>query len=132
MDVPASRDDRVAALPSQLRELVERQLAGQAAPADSDRITPVSGTDGLPLSLAQQRLWFLDEFEPGSVEYVSSCGLRLSGTLNVPALRAALRALVARHESLRTTLESVDGCGVQVVHPPFEVPVPVVDLTGSP
>jgi amino acid adenylation domain-containing protein/non-ribosomal peptide synthase protein (TIGR01720 family) len=129
MDVPAPRDERVAALPAELRELLARQLAGEAA-GPGDEIIRVADTAELPLSVAQQRLWFLDEFEPGSVEYSSSCGLVLSGELNVDALRAALRALVARHESLRTTFDSVDGRGVQVVHPPFDVPVPLVDLTG--
>ena len=132
MEVPASRDDRVAALPARLQELLDKQLAGQAAESgDGDRgdgIAPVAGTDGLPMSLAQQRLWFLDEFEPDSVEYHSSCGLRLSGELDLAALTAALRGLVGRHESLRTTFESVDGRGVQVVHPPFELPVTVLDM----
>ncbi|HEV8558082.1 MAG TPA: non-ribosomal peptide synthase/polyketide synthase [Actinophytocola sp.] len=132
MDVQPARDDRLAALPPEVRELVRQQLAGRVAgsPADPD-ITPVLG-DELPMSLAQQRLWFLDEFEPDSVEYHSPCGLRLSGELDVAALRAALTALVARHESLRTTFDSVDGRGVQVVNPTHEVSLPVVDLSDSP
>jgi amino acid adenylation domain-containing protein/non-ribosomal peptide synthase protein (TIGR01720 family) len=129
MDVPASRDDRVAALPPELRELLARQLAGQAAEPPAE-IAPVAGTEGLPLSLAQQRLWFLDEFEPGSTEYHSSVGLRLAGELNVEALRTALSGLVARHEALRTTFTAEDGRGVAAVHAPFEVEVPVVDLRG--
>src|SRR5256886_2016206 len=130
MDVPASRDDRLAALPAEVRELLSRQLAGRAE--EPDAIRPVPGTERLPLSLAQQRLWFLDEFEPDSTEYHSPCGLRLIGELDVTALRAALDALIARHESLRTTFESVDGQGVQTVHPPFTVDLPVVDLSDAP
>ncbi|MGH3611328.1 MAG: condensation domain-containing protein, partial [Pseudonocardia sp.] len=84
----------------------------------------------LPLSFAQQRLWFLDEFQPGGGEYISPSVLRLRGGLDGGALVRALSALVARHESLRTTFESVDGRGVQVVHPPGEVLLPVVDLSG--
>jgi amino acid adenylation domain-containing protein/non-ribosomal peptide synthase protein (TIGR01720 family) len=129
MDVPASPDDRLAALPAAVRERLRRQLAGEAGESASDEeITPVAGADGLPLSFAQQRLWFLDEFEPGGVEHHSPCGLRLSGELDVDALRAALTALVARHESLRTTFDSVDGAGVQTIHPPFAAPLRVVDL----
>ncbi|GAB1510049.1 non-ribosomal peptide synthase/polyketide synthase [Actinophytocola sp. KF-1] len=131
MDVPAS-DDRLAALPEELRERLRRQLAGEVGTAADDEITPVAGTDGLPLSFAQQRLWFLDEFEPGGAEHHSPCGLRLSGELDVDALRAALNGLVARHESLRTTFGSVDGGGVQTIHPPFAVPLRCVDLAAAP
>jgi len=85
-------------------------------------------TGPLPQSFSQQRLWFLDEFEPGGTEYVTSTAVRLHGDLDVPALETAFTALVARHEALRTTLGSVDGHGVQFVHPPSPVRVPVVDL----
>ncbi|MGH8963715.1 MAG: condensation domain-containing protein, partial [Actinomycetes bacterium] len=93
-------------------------------------IPVVSREGGLPLSFAQQRLWFLNEFQPGSSEYVSPSVLRLRGGLDSGALVRALSGLVARHESLRTTFESVQGRGVQVVHPPGEVSLPVLDLSG--
>ncbi|MGH3933738.1 MAG: amino acid adenylation domain-containing protein, partial [Pseudonocardiaceae bacterium] len=86
----------------------------------------------LPLSFAQQRLWFLDQFESGSVEYITPLAVRLRGQLDVDALNTALTGLVARHESLRTTFDAVDGRGVQVVHEPDEVQVPVLDLSGLP
>ncbi|HKN51653.1 MAG TPA: amino acid adenylation domain-containing protein, partial [Amycolatopsis sp.] len=90
---------------------------------------PAVDRDGvLPLSFAQQRLWFLDEFEPGSTEYSSPMALRLRGALDVGALKRALTALVARHESLRTTFDTIDGHGVQVVHEPFDVELPVSDF----
>ncbi|MGH3973476.1 MAG: amino acid adenylation domain-containing protein, partial [Pseudonocardiaceae bacterium] len=84
----------------------------------------------LPLSFAQQRLWFLDEFTSGGSGYVSAFALRLAGRLDLDALSAAFTGLVARHESLRTTFEALDGRGVQVVHPPYPVPVPMTDLSG--
>ncbi|MDT5025008.1 MAG: hypothetical protein QOE61_1434, partial [Micromonosporaceae bacterium] len=93
-------------------------------------IPAVSREADLPLSFAQLRLWFLNEFEPDSAEYVTPIALRLSGELDAAALTRAVTALVARHESLRTTFESVDGRGRQVVHPPHDVPLPVLDLTG--
>ncbi|MCA1682148.1 MAG: condensation domain-containing protein, partial [Actinobacteria bacterium] len=93
-------------------------------------IPVVSREGALPLSFAQQRLWFLNDFEPDSSEYISPLALRLWGELDGAALARALSALVARHESLRTTFESVDGRGVQVVHPPSEVELPVLDLSG--
>ncbi|WP_016701336.1 non-ribosomal peptide synthetase, partial [Actinoalloteichus spitiensis] len=81
-----------------------------------------------PLSFAQQRLWFLHEFDPQGVEYNLSVGLRLTGNLERAALATALTALVARHESLRTTFDTHDGEAVQVVHPPANVVVRQVDL----
>ncbi|MGH3989246.1 MAG: condensation domain-containing protein, partial [Pseudonocardiaceae bacterium] len=83
----------------------------------------------LPLSFAQQRLWFLEEFAPGGSGYVSAFALRLRGELDVETLGVALTALVARHESLRTTFDVVDGRGVQVIHPPSVVSLPVLDLS---
>ncbi|MCA1674889.1 MAG: condensation domain-containing protein, partial [Actinobacteria bacterium] len=125
----SSRESRISALPAHLQELLRRRLSGES---EQDTIPPAARTGPLPLSFAQQRLWFLDEFEPGSNEYVTPSALRLRGALDVAALVRALNALVVRHESLRTTFESVDGSGVQVVHPPFEVELPVLDLTGLP
>ncbi|MGH3976966.1 MAG: condensation domain-containing protein, partial [Pseudonocardiaceae bacterium] len=61
---------------------------------------------------------------------MSAFALRLCGQLNLDALSVALTGLVARHESLRTTFEALDGRGVQVVHPPYRVSPPVVDLSG--
>ncbi|HEX9335738.1 MAG TPA: amino acid adenylation domain-containing protein, partial [Pseudonocardiaceae bacterium] len=101
-----------------------------AALADETTITtiPRAPRDGhLPLSYSQQRLWFLDQFEPNSTEYLTWYGVRLRGPLDIPALRAALTTLVARHESLRTTFDTVDGHGVQVVHEPADVPLPIHD-----
>ncbi|MFI5821203.1 non-ribosomal peptide synthase/polyketide synthase [Streptomyces rishiriensis] len=109
------------------RLLTERP--GTTRPA----IVPVA-RDGAaaPMSFAQQRLWFLEEFAPGGAEYITALALRLRGTLDTRALGAALTALVARHESLRTTFDSADGHGLQIVHPPYEVPLPAHDLTGLP
>ncbi|MBV8997008.1 MAG: AMP-binding protein, partial [Pseudonocardiales bacterium] len=93
-------------------------------------VIPIVPRDNeLPLSFAQQRLWFLNEFEPDSSEYITPVALRLHGELDTTALTHALTALVARHESLRTTFESVDGRGVQVIHPPSPVQLPLLDLT---
>ncbi|MEU6776076.1 non-ribosomal peptide synthase/polyketide synthase [Streptomyces sp. NPDC046759] len=92
-------------------------------------IVPVARDAAAPMSYAQQRLWFLEEFAPGGAEYVTALALRLRGTPDTAALGAALTALVARHESLRTTFDSVDGQGVQIVHPPHRVPLPSHDLS---
>jgi len=69
------------------------------------------------LSYAQQRQWFLWQLEPHSAAYNIPVALRLSGALDVPALEAAFGALIARHETLRTTLRQEGDSAVQIVHP---------------
>ncbi|WP_112264135.1 non-ribosomal peptide synthase/polyketide synthase [Lentzea terrae] len=98
----------------------------QVLPGRGMTTIPVVSRDGeLELSFAQQRLWFLDQLTPGGTEYVTPLAVRLVGELDVAALTAAMSALVARHESLRTTFREVDGRAVQVVHPPAPVEIPV-------
>ncbi|MGW5537840.1 non-ribosomal peptide synthase/polyketide synthase [Streptomyces sp. NPDC004009] len=105
------------------------RLLGDRPDTGRPALVPVPRDAVAPMSHAQQRLWFLHEFEPGNAEYVTALALRLRGTLDTGALRAALAGVVARHESLRTTFDSVDGHGVQRVHPPCEVPLPVHDVS---
>ncbi|MFD1047675.1 condensation domain-containing protein, partial [Kibdelosporangium lantanae] len=90
-------------------------------------IQPVPRDGVVPLSFAQQRLWFLAEFEPDSIEYVTPTVLRLRGPLDVKMLNSAFSMLLARHEPLRTTFEPSG----QVIHPPTEVEIPVVDAPGG-
>ncbi|RVW00072.1 condensation domain-containing protein, partial [Rhodococcus spongiicola] len=71
--------------------------------------------DRIPLSLAQQRMWFLNRLEPESAAYNIPFAVRLSGGLDVDALRAAIVDVVDRHESLRTRYPEVEGVGFQVV-----------------
>ncbi|HYH81782.1 MAG TPA: amino acid adenylation domain-containing protein, partial [Longimicrobium sp.] len=85
----------------------------------------------LPLSFAQARLWFLDRMEPGSPAYHMPYAMRLRGALDVGALADALTALVARHESLRTRFADAGGEPVQVIDPPFDLPLPVVAVEGA-
>src|ERR1700730_18388805 len=76
-------------------------------------IVRVDRSERLPLSYAQQRLWFLAQMEGGSEAYHTHFGLRLRGDLNRAVLRRALDRVVARHEVLRTSFVSVDGGAVQ-------------------
>ncbi|RKH11041.1 amino acid adenylation domain-containing protein [Corallococcus sp. CA053C] len=108
------------------------QLAPQEETAKGPRLVPVGRDQPLPLSFAQQRLWFLDQFEPDSAFYNIPLSVRLPGPLDVPALREALQALVRRHESLRTTFEVVQGQPVQRITPSLTLALPVVDLRELP
>ncbi|MEF9386894.1 non-ribosomal peptide synthase/polyketide synthase [Ralstonia solanacearum species complex bacterium KE056] len=86
---------------------------GSALPA----ITAADRSEPLPLSFAQQRLWFLAQMEGGSEAYHIPVGLRLKGELDEDALRRALDRIVARHEALRTRFEVQEGQAVQRVAP---------------
>ncbi|BAZ30184.1 amino acid adenylation domain protein [Cylindrospermum sp. NIES-4074] len=81
-----------------------------------------------PTSFAQQRLWFLDQFESGSSFYNVTAAVLLQGNLNVSVLKRSFQEIVNRHEALRTTFTTVDGQPVQVVYPAVELQMPVIDL----
>ncbi|HMB54808.1 MAG TPA: amino acid adenylation domain-containing protein, partial [Thermoanaerobaculia bacterium] len=101
--------------------MVTEDLHHPAADLDDDEVLV------LPSSFAQERLWFLDRFEPDSPLFNIPAAFYLRGDLDVPALKAALSDLVARHETLRTTFEMEDGRLVQVVAPPDPLPVKEVE-----
>ncbi len=90
------------------------------------------GTAALPLSFAQERLWFLDQLEPGSPAYVMPAAIRFSGRLDLPALAASLAEIVRRHESLRTTFGTVSGQLRQVVARSAPLALPAIDLADLP
>ncbi|WP_158939704.1 condensation domain-containing protein, partial [Streptomyces sp. NRRL S-87] len=84
------------------------------------------------MSFAQQRLWFLDQLDPGSAEYVVPVAFRVRGPLDGVALGAALDALVVRHEVLRTRFATgPEGDPVQVVEDPWRVAVEQVDVSAE-
>ena len=85
-----------------------------------------------PVSFAQQRLWFLQMFDPDSPVYNISTPARFRGNLNVPVLKKALNEIVRRHESLRTTFNVVDGNPMQIIAPHYPLDMPVIDLSCLP
>ncbi|HLL48003.1 MAG TPA: condensation domain-containing protein, partial [Longimicrobiaceae bacterium] len=86
----------------------------------------------LPLSFPQERLWFLDQLEPGTPLYNIPAVLHLEGPLRVEALERALGEIVRRHEALRTVFRAVDGRPTQGVLPAGPFVLPVEDLSGLP
>ncbi|BAY66478.1 amino acid adenylation domain-containing protein [Calothrix brevissima NIES-22] len=86
----------------------------------------------LPLSLAQQRLWFLDQLEPNSPFYNLPTAVRLQGQLNVTVLEQSFREIIHRHEALRSNFITLDGQPHQVIHPDLDWQISVVDLQNLP
>ncbi|WP_164003015.1 non-ribosomal peptide synthetase, partial [Pyxidicoccus caerfyrddinensis] len=93
---------------------------------------PVDRSGVLPLSFAQQRLWFLDQFIPDSALYNMPAPLRLEGSLDTAALERSLSELVRRHEVLRTSFPEEAGQPLQVIAPPAPLPLERVDLSALP
>jgi amino acid adenylation domain-containing protein len=112
---------------SQQKEELLRLLRG--SDISQSPILPAARDRNLPLSFAQQRLWFLDQLEPGSPLYIISTALRLRGRLKVEALQQSLETIVARHEVLRTNFITIAGNPSQVIGSHPSVPLPVVDLS---
>ncbi len=92
-------------------------------------LSRVSREGALPLSFAQQRLWFLDQLEPGSAAFSLPIAVRMHGPLDVGALKRSLLEVVRRHEVLRTTFIEVDQVVVQVIGESRDWPLPVEDLS---
>ncbi|GAA1933563.1 non-ribosomal peptide synthetase [Nocardioides hwasunensis] len=111
-------------------------LAGELAGAAESRadLRPMARPDGLPLSFAQRRLWFLNRMEPASAAYNIPAVLRLTGEIDTDALERAVHDVVARHETLRTTFPEVDGEPRQVIAVADEVDLTMTidDLTDAP
>lgn len=104
---------------------------GIASP-EMQTIFPRVSSENLPLSFAQQRLWFLNQLEPDSSFYNISAALRLNGVLNVTALEQSFNEIIQRHEILRTTFNLVDGEAIQVINPQQKLTIKLIDLTALP
>jgi amino acid adenylation domain-containing protein len=102
----------------------------QAAP-----LVPIPRSGSLPLSFAQARMWFLHQLETASPAYNIPFAVRLTGALDPAALTVAVREIVRRHETLRTTFPAVAGQAAQAIAPPAaaeSLRVPLLDLGGLP
>src|SRR4051812_38520923 len=115
------------------RDLIQKRLRNAlAAPVQSSSI-PHRPEQSTPLlSFAQQRLWFIDQIEPGSPAYHVAAVLRLTGPLDVDSLQNSFTQIIHRHEILRTRFPAVDGMPVQFVEPARKFDLPLIDLTQLP
>nr|MDJ0729888.1 amino acid adenylation domain-containing protein [Crocosphaera sp.] len=112
----------LAELAQQIQTLQQQELATVAP------ILPRDTAAKLVLSYAQQRLWFLDQFEPNSALYNIPIALRLEGNLNQTALEQSLEKIIQRHEVLHTNFITVEGEPVQIIHPQIDWSISVVNL----
>jgi amino acid adenylation domain-containing protein len=110
-----------------LASVVERSMTPERTAAVS-HIERVSRDSSLPLSFAQQRLWFLQSLEPSSAAYNISFSAHFVGPVNLTAIEESINEIVRRHESLRTTFAEVDGDPVQVIAPTLTVVPSIVNL----
>ena len=96
-------------------------------------LQPISRDGELPLSFAQERLWFLEQLDAAAHKASNiSVAVRLKGALNVTALHQAVNDTVIRHEVLRTTCSTVNGRPVQVIVPELRIDLPMIDLREIP
>jgi amino acid adenylation domain-containing protein len=113
------------------RLLLEKRIRGEAKPAaPKHAIRPRGGGPVFPMSYAQERLWFLDQMEPGNPFYNIPMGVLISATVDVPTLERSFTEIITRHHALRTVYRMVDGEPRQVVLPPYPARFTLHDMRG--
>ena len=130
VEIPLRRVFEVPTVAGLAESIEAARQAGQSLLAPP--ILPVPRNNDLPLSFAQQRLWFFDQLVPGLSAYNLPAAVQLKGPLNLPALEQSINEIVKRHESLRTTIGKVDGRPTQLIAPSLTIGLPVVDLRKLP
>ncbi|HEX8092155.1 MAG TPA: condensation domain-containing protein, partial [Blastocatellia bacterium] len=114
-----------------LGEIIEAELR-TGMHLEAPPLVPIERKGGLPLSFAQERMWFLNQLSPDSAAYNMPVALRMTGQLNQDALERSFNEIIARHESLRTTFHLAEGRPLQFIHPAAALHIPVVDLRHIP
>src|SRR5207253_10665195 len=114
-----------------LARRIEIALRGEMGPVAPPSV-PAPREERLLLSFSQQRLWFLDQLEPGSPLYNLPVAMRMQGEPDPAVLASSFGEIVRRHEVLRTVFAAVEGEPSQVVQPAGAFPLPVIDLSGLP
>ncbi|GIV97572.1 MAG: hypothetical protein KatS3mg057_2229 [Herpetosiphonaceae bacterium] len=118
----------IAQLAERIEELRDMSAGATSSDASDLPLERVERTEDLPLSFAQQRLWFLDQLTPGSGVYNVPFAMRLRGPLDVACLERSLNEIVQRHEVLRTTFIKSGGVPRQVIHQHMPISLPVIEL----
>ncbi|EKE80853.1 non-ribosomal peptide synthetase [Idiomarina xiamenensis] len=116
------------------RQLITRKpelikLLQQRQAIESIELKAFDRNEPIPLTYAQQRLWFLDQLEPSVPSYNVCDAHPINHEIDIAALSKAMTSLIARHELLRTVFQANDGIPEQKILPPFEMTLPLVDLT---
>ncbi len=136
-----SRINKIFDVELPLRQFFELPTIARIAKSIEDKklaaklsipIERVSREIELPLSFAQQRLWFMHQLDPNSYIYNGSSAVLLQGSLNLTALEQSINEIVQRHEILRTYFHIVNGQPVQIIAPALKIPLPIVDLQHLP
>ncbi|MBV9209441.1 MAG: amino acid adenylation domain-containing protein, partial [Acidobacteria bacterium] len=117
--------------PKELAAEIELKLK-EGQPLPSLPLRRQERTSNLPLSFAQQRLWFLDKLEPGNAFYNLTSAVRINGTLDIKALEQSFGEVIRRHEVLRTAFPTIEGQPVQVIMEATPFAMPVTDLSHLP
>ena len=105
-----------------------KQLTESSTKIHRPAIQPIPNkVEPLPLSWAQERLWFIDQLEGSSTTYSDSGALRITGNLNYDALNSAILEIIRRHEVLRTRFEAIDGTPVQIIEPDINFQLEIND-----
>ncbi|HXQ73774.1 MAG TPA: amino acid adenylation domain-containing protein [Pyrinomonadaceae bacterium] len=126
---------RIAALSPEQRALFEASLKAKGLRAPQvDRIPrrPREDVNLFPTSIDQERLWFIEQLQPGNAAYNIFSASRIKGRLDVALMERVVNELIARHEVVRTTFTVVDDQPMQVIHPKLEVTLTPVDLQSVP
>jgi amino acid adenylation domain-containing protein len=124
---------QITELSVEKRQLLERYLKSAGLDLTSAVIIPQPrDTNKFPLSFAQERIWFMDQLEPNRPIYNLPDTHYFKGPLDLDALQRTLTEIVRRHESLRTTFQTVDGEPMQVIAPPQPLSLHVIDLSDLP
>lgn len=129
--LPPKHAERAERLSPAKRALLERWKAARSNQPSGRSIQPRDANCPVPLSFAQQRLWFLDQLSPGSPQYNIATALRLSGPLDAQLLEQSLHQVIQRHEALRTAFRTEAGKPVQVVLPECEFTLSRIDLSAE-
>jgi amino acid adenylation domain-containing protein len=121
-----------AALSAAKQVLLERRLAKMRDAVSSPTIARTSLAKDVPMSFGQERMWFLNQFEPGSAAYNRPTVLHFQGPLDITILERSLNEILRRHQVLRTVYRQEAGRPIQEVREPTPIEIAVVDLQGVP